>query len=142
IGLFLTQKELNVLSAIEVIMLIGIVNKNGILLIDRTKQLRNQDMDTADAIIASGKERIRPIFMTTLKTVGGMIRLALATGSSSGYQSPLSVVSISGLLFSTLITLILIPSISLLFEDIHEGLKKLKRTKRTETVEESTNQAN
>ena len=142
IGLFLTQKELNVLSAIGVIMLIGIVINNGILLIDRTKQLRNQDMDTADAIIASGKERIRPIFMTTLTTVGGMIPLALATGSSSGYQSPLAVVIISGLLFSTLITLILIPSIYLLFEDIHEGLKKLKRKKRTEPVEESTNQAN
>src|SRR5699024_6354760 len=122
--------ELNVLSAIGVIMLIGIVINNGILLIDRTKQLRNQDMDTADAIIASGKERIRPIFMTTLTTVGGMIPLALATGSSSGYQSPLAVVIISGLLFSTLITLILIPSIYLLFEDIHEGLKKLKRKKR------------
>src|SRR5699024_12870957 len=82
IGLFLTQKELNVLSAIGVIMLIGIVINNGILLIDRTKQLRKQDMNTADAIIASGKERIRPFFMTTLTTVGGMIPLALVTGSS------------------------------------------------------------
>src|SRR5699024_8280221 len=66
IGLFLTQKELNVLSAIGVIMLIGIVINNGILLIDRTKQLRNQDMDKGDAIIDSGTERIRHIVMTTL----------------------------------------------------------------------------
>src|SRR5699024_553365 len=111
IGVFLSQKELIVLSAFGVIMLIIIIINIGILLIDRTNQLRNQHMDTADAIIASGKERIRPIFMTTLTTVGGMIPLALATGSSSGYQSPLAVVIISGLLFSTLITLILIPSI-------------------------------
>src|SRR5699024_4380088 len=142
IGLFLSQTELNVLSSIRFIMLIGFVINNGMFLFYRTKQLRNQDMDTADAIIASGKERIRPIFMTTSTTVGGIIPLALATGSSSGYQSPLAVVIISGLLFSTLITLILIPSIYLLFEDIHEGLKKLKRKKRTEPVEESTNHAN
>src|SRR5699024_11502624 len=85
IGLFLTQKELNVLSAIGVIMLIGIVINNGILLINRTKQLRNQDMDTMDAIIASAKERIRPIFMTTFTTVDGIIPLALESGSSSSY---------------------------------------------------------
>lgn len=142
IGLFLTQKELNVLSAIGVIMLIGIVINNGILLIDRTRQLRNQDMSVADAITASGKERIRPIFMTTLTTVGGMIPLAMATGSSSGYQSPLAVVIISGLLFSTLITLVLIPSIYMLFEDVHGGLRKFRRKKHARQLQETTDKAN
>lgn len=131
IGLFLTQKELNVLSGIGLIMLVGIVLNNGILLIDRAKQLRNQGIDVKEAIVEAGKDRIRPIFMTTLTTVGGMMPLALATNSSSGYQSPLAVVVISGLLFSTLITLILIPSVYMLFEDLTNGFRKIFRRKKS-----------
>src|SRR5699024_12325964 len=85
---------------------------------DGVKQQRKHGMTVGDAMVDAGKDRIRPIFMTTLTTVGGMIPLAFATGASSGYQSPLAVVIISGLLFSTFITLILIPSIYLVFEDI------------------------
>ncbi len=125
IGLFITQKELSIMSGIGVIMLVGIVLNNGILLIDRVRQLRNDGLDINNSLIDAGKERIRPIFMTTLTTVGGMIPLALATGTSSGYQAPLAVVIISGLLFSTFITLILIPAVYLLFEDIGRGFKKM-----------------
>lgn len=136
VGLFITQKELNVMSGIGVIMLVGIVLNNGILLIDRIKQQRNNGMEVDQALIEAGKDRIRPIFMTTLTTVGGMIPLAFATGASSGYQSPLAVVIISGLLFSTFITLLLIPAIYLTFEDIGKGLKRfLNRKKKTETIE-------
>lgn len=136
VGLFITQKELNVMSGIGVIMLVGIVLNNGILLIDRIKQHRNDKVNVNEAIIEAGKDRIRPIFMTTLTTVGGMIPLALATGASSGYQSPLAVVIISGLLFSTFITLLLIPSIYLTFEDIGKGLKRLfNRKGKIEIVE-------
>src|SRR5699024_4564629 len=130
IGLFISQKELNILSAIGVIMLVGIVLNNGILLIDRVRQLRNDGLNVNAAMIEAGKERIRPIFMTTLTTVGGMIPLALASGTSSDYQAPLAVVIISGLLFSTLITLILIPAVYLLFEDIGNGLKRIFRRKK------------
>lgn len=137
VGLFITQKELNVMSGIGVIMLVGIVLNNGILLIDRIKQHRNNKVDVNEAIIEAGKDRIRPIFMTTLTTVGGMIPLALATGASSGYQSPLAVVIISGLLFSTFITLLLIPSIYLTFEDIGKGLKRLFNRKRKIEIVES-----
>ena len=133
-----TQKELNILSAIGIIMLVGIVLNNGILLIDRVRQLRNDGLSVNEALVNAGKERIRPIFMTTLTTVGGMLPLAFATGTSSGYQSPLAVVIISGLLFSTFITLILIPSVYLLFEDIGNGLKRIFRRKRSnsETITE------
>src|SRR5699024_5716638 len=138
IGLFISQKELNVLSGIGVIMLIGIVLNNGILLIDRIKQLRNENHPVNQAIVNAGKERIRPIFMTTMTTVGGMLPLALATGTSSDYQSPLAVVIISGLLFSTLITLILIPAVYLLFEDIGNGLMRLfGRDKNAQTTIQS-----
>ncbi|MDX8047232.1 efflux RND transporter permease subunit [Gracilibacillus sp. S3-1-1] len=111
IGLFITQKELNVMSGIGVIMLVGIVLNNSILLVDRTNQLRKAGHPINDALVAAGKNRMRPIFMTTITTVGGMLPLALASGMSADYQAPLATVIISGLLFATLITLILIPSI-------------------------------
>lgn len=111
LGLFITQKDLNIMSGVGVIMLAGIVLNNAILLIDRTNQLRKKSYSINDALVAAGKNRMRPIFMTTLTTVGGMLPLALASGMSADYQAPLATVIISGLLFATLITLILIPSI-------------------------------
>ncbi|WP_216827876.1 efflux RND transporter permease subunit [Alkalihalobacterium elongatum] len=134
LGLFITQMELSIMSAMGVVMLIGIVLNNAILLIDRTKQLRNADYQVAEAVIEAGKSRLRPIFMTTLTTVGGMLPLALATGVSSSYQSPLATVVISGLLFATMITLVLIPAVYLLFEDITRGLGRLKKRKITQVI--------
>ncbi|MCD8511357.1 MAG: efflux RND transporter permease subunit [Bacillus sp. (in: Bacteria)] len=110
-GLFITQRELNVLSAMGVIMLIGIVLNNAILLIDRTNKLRLEGYGAREAIVEAGKNRIRPIFMTTLTTSGGMLPLALASGASGNYQAPMATVIITGLLFATLITLLLIPSV-------------------------------
>lgn len=118
LGLFLTQSELNMMSAMGILMLFGIVVNNVILLIDRTRQLRSENMDRGEALIEAGKNRMRPIFMTTLSTVFGMLPLALATGNASNYQGPMAVVVISGLLFATLITLILIPAVYMIFEDI------------------------
>lgn len=127
IGLFISQKEFNLMSALGIIMLVGIVINNGILLIDRAKQKRNQGMDVREAIVEAGKDRIRPILMTTFTTVGGMIPLALATDSASGYQSPLAVVIMSGLLYSILISLIFIPSLYNLMESMGNGVKNLFR---------------
>lgn len=115
VGLFITQAELNFMSGMGLIILVGIVLNNAILLIDRTNQLRKEGMPIVDSLLQAGENRIRPIFMTTLTTIGGMLPLALATGMSAGYQAPLAIVIISGLLFSTFITLLLIPSIYRLF---------------------------
>lgn len=115
LGLVATQAELNFMSGIGLIILIGIVLNNAILIIDRTNQLRKKGLSVVQSLIQAGENRIRPIFMTTLTTVGGMFPLALATGMSADYQAPLAIVIISGLLFSTLITLLLIPSIYRLF---------------------------
>ncbi|OIJ12288.1 acriflavin resistance protein [Anaerobacillus arseniciselenatis] len=125
LGLLITQSELSVLSGMGMVFLIGIVLNNAILLIDRTKQLRLEGYDVKDAVVEAGKNRIRPIFMTTLTTAGGMFPLAIASGAASNYQSPLAIVIISGLLFATLITLLLIPSVYMLFEDIKRGLQSL-----------------
>lgn len=123
LALFLTQRELSVLSALGVLMLIGIVLNNAILLIDRINQLRKQGFTVSEAVVEAGKNRIRPIFMTTLTTVGGMLPLAIATGTASGYQGPLATVIIGGLLFATFITLLLIPSVYLMTEDVKRAIK-------------------
>ncbi|SEH90149.1 Multidrug efflux pump subunit AcrB [Halobacillus karajensis] len=115
LGLFLTQRELSVMSAMGIVMLIGIVLNNAILFITRTNQLRKNGLAVDTALIESGKDRIRPIFMTSLTTAGGMLPLALASGSAGNYQAPMATVIISGLLFATFLTLLLIPAIYRLF---------------------------
>lgn len=124
LGLFLTQMELNMMSGMGIIMLVGIVLNNAILLIDRANQLRIKGKSTTEALLGAGKDRIRPIFMTTFTTAGGMLPLALASGQSANYQAPLATVIISGLLFSTLITLILIPAVFRLFSRKPKGKRK------------------
>ena len=115
LGLFLTQRELSVMSGMGIIMLIGIVLNNAILLIDRTNQLRREGFTVQEALVEASKNRIRPILMTTLTTVGGMLPLALASGGSGNYQAPMATAIIAGLSFATLITLLLIPAVYRIF---------------------------
>lgn len=130
LGLFLTQKDLNLMSGMGVIVLVGIVLNNAILLVDRTNQLRKKGYPLNKAIVTASENRMRPIFMTTLTTVGAMLPLALASGMSADYQAPLATVIISGMLFATLITLILIPS-------IYKLITKQKNEVRIEKSEEN-----
>lgn len=134
IGLFVTQMELNLLSGMGVIMLIGIVLNNAILLIDRTNQLRREGMSVEEALVEAGRNRVRPIFMTTLTTVGGMLPLALASGVSGNYQAPLATVLISGLLFATFITLLLVPSVYRLFTRNEKVVEREKSRSRKRLV--------
>lgn len=129
LGLFLTQRELSIMSGMGVVMLIGIVLNNAILLIDRTNALRKEGYTVPDALVEAGKNRIRPIFMTTLTTVGGMLPLALASGTSGNYQAPMATVIISGLLFATFITLLLIPAVYRLFTTTSFSFRWKKKTK-------------
>ncbi|MFC0524519.1 efflux RND transporter permease subunit [Pontibacillus salicampi] len=131
VGLFATQRELSVMSGMGVIMLIGIVLNNAILFIDRTNQLRNHHLPVSEALVEAGKNRIRPIFMTSLTTAGGMLPLALATGTTGNYQAPMATVIISGIMFATFITLLLIPAVYRLFtrkeqKQLNEGKKQDK----------------
>ncbi|MDQ0231669.1 HAE1 family hydrophobic/amphiphilic exporter-1 [Metabacillus malikii] len=139
LGLFITQHELNMMSGVGVIMLIGIVLNNAILLIDRINQLRKEGYEANVAVVEAGKNRIRPIFMTTLTTVGGMLPLALASGTSGNYQAPMATAIISGLLFATFITLLLIPAVYRIFHALGNGLTgkgKRKRNKNAENLSE------
>ncbi|AXF57499.1 efflux RND transporter permease subunit [Salicibibacter kimchii] len=137
LGLLMTQQELNPISAMGALILVGIVLNNAILLVDRAKQLRKEGWERGQALQEAGKNRMRPIFMTTLTTLAGMLPLALATGSASNYQAPMATVIIFGLLFATLITLLLVPSVYMIMEDIlgwpRRYLKKRKEKKAANT---------
>ena len=103
-------------------MLAGIVVSNAILLVDYTNILRRRDgMPLREAVEVAGRTRLRPILMTTLATMLGLVPMALGIGEGAELQAPLARVVIGGLMASTLVTLVLVPSVYTLFE---EGLKR------------------
>jgi HAE1 family hydrophobic/amphiphilic exporter-1 len=107
----ITGLTLSVTTFIGIIMLIGIVVKNGIILVDYTNQLRRKGYELAEAIKESGRSRLRPVLMTTLTAICGMIPMALSTGMGKEMFSPLGITLIGGLLASTLITLVFVPAL-------------------------------
>lgn len=119
-ALLITRATLNVVGMLGVILLIGIVVNNGIVLIDYIGQLRETKIQsTLEEIVAEGSAaRLRPVLMTTLTTIVGMIPTALAFGDGGEMMQPLAVVIIGGLSVSTLVTLILIPTIYLIFDKL------------------------
>ncbi|AOY78122.1 efflux RND transporter permease subunit [Clostridium formicaceticum] len=131
LGLFITGKALGITALIGVIMLSGIVVNNGIVLIDYINTLRESGKDRNEAIITAGPVRLRPILMTTLTTVLGLLPLAIGIGEGSEMQAPMGIVVIAGLLLSTVLTLVLIPTVYTLVDDFSAGIKnKLKGEKK------------
>jgi HAE1 family hydrophobic/amphiphilic exporter-1 len=115
VTLFITRTTLNVQSYIGCIMLGGIVVNNAILLVDQAGRLVSDGMRTREALIEAGRRRLRPILMTTLTTILGLMPLALGIGEGSDAQAPLARAVVGGLTGSTLITLVLIPAVYSLF---------------------------
>jgi hydrophobic/amphiphilic exporter-1 (mainly G- bacteria), HAE1 family len=115
VTLFATHTTLNVQSYIGCIMLGGIVVNNAILLVDQAGQLVRGGMDTREAMAEAGRRRLRPILMTTLTTILGLLPLALGIGEGADAQAPLARAVVGGLTGSTLITLVLIPAVYSLF---------------------------
>jgi HAE1 family hydrophobic/amphiphilic exporter-1 len=109
IGLAVTNTALGIMALLGILMLIGIVVKNGIVLIDYTILCRERGMSINEAVVTAGRSRLRPILMTTLTTVLGMIPLALGRGEGAEMWNSLGMTVAWGLTFSTLITLVLIP---------------------------------
>lgn len=116
LGLFITGKALSVPAYIGVIMLAGIVVNNAIVLIDYTNQLRDRGYSCEEALIKAGPTRLRPILMTTLTTILGLIPLALGIGEGAEMEAPMAITVIFGLGLSTIITLIIVPVIYSLFD--------------------------
>jgi HAE1 family hydrophobic/amphiphilic exporter-1 len=119
VTLFITTTTLNVQSYIGCIMLGGIAVNNAILLVDQADRLVQDGMGLRDAMIEAGRRRLRPILMTTLTTILGLLPLALGIGEGSEAQAPLARAVVGGLTASTLITLVLIPVVYSLF---HPGM--------------------
>jgi HAE1 family hydrophobic/amphiphilic exporter-1 len=125
-ALKLTSTAFSLQAYIGVIMLAGIVVSNAILLVDYTNVLRRRDgKPLREAVELAGRTRLRPIIMTTLTTILGLVPMSLALGEGAELQAPLARVVIGGLAASTLVTLVLVPSVYTLFE---EGWKGLRRT--------------
>ncbi|MEX2513495.1 MAG: efflux RND transporter permease subunit [Cyclobacteriaceae bacterium] len=110
-SLWLFDFTLNVFSQIGIIMLIGLVTKNGILIVEFANQRKAQGMDIREAIEGAAAARFRPILMTSLSTILGILPIALALGAGSEGRVPMGVVVIGGLLFATILTLFIIPAI-------------------------------
>jgi HAE1 family hydrophobic/amphiphilic exporter-1 len=125
IGLAITQTPLSVMALIGTMMLLGIVVKNGIVLIDYTILCRERGMSILTAVVAAGKSRLRPVLMTTLTTVLGMIPMAVGTGQGSEMWRSMGMTVAFGLSVSTLITLIIVPTIYTVFAS--NGLKRRHR---------------
>ena len=121
--LFLTDRAFGLTAFIGLLMLIGIVVKNGILLVDYTNQLRESGMERTEAILTAGPTRLRPILMTTLAAILGMAPLALGLGSGSELYVPLATAVIGGLATSTVLTLFIVPTVYTLFDDLKSKFK-------------------
>ena len=112
-GLFVTHRAFGLTAFIGSLMLVGICVKNAILVIEFTKQMRRAGMDPVEALLHAGPRRLRPILMTTFATVGGMLPLAIGIEAGSSTQAPLGTVVVGGLITSTMLSLIFVPTLYL-----------------------------
>ena len=124
ISLFLTGQNLTLFAIMGIFMLFGIVTKNSILQVDYTNTLRAKGMPRHQAMIEANRTRLRPILMTTLTLIAGMIPTALGTGAGSGTRRTMAMVIIGGQALSLLITLLMTPVTSSLFDDLEIWFKK------------------
>ncbi|WP_192349377.1 efflux RND transporter permease subunit [Algoriphagus sp. Y33] len=126
LAIALTMDELTVFTIIGIIMLLGLVTKNGILIVDFANQLKNVGKGTVEALIMAGKERLRPIIMTTFSMILGMLPLALSQSPGSEFKNGMAWVLIGGLTSSFLLTLFLVPSVYLVVDTIQAKISRSK----------------
>ena len=119
-GLLISGQYMSMFAMIGIIMLMGLVTKNGILLVDFTNQLKEQGKSTRDALLEAGPIRLRPILMTTIAMIAGMVPVALAQGDGAETRVPMAIAIIGGLITSTLLTLGVVP----VFYSLVDGLRR------------------
>ena len=127
LGLFLTGRTFGLTAFIGLLLLVGIVVKNGILLVDYTNVLRARGLSRDEAVITASPTRLRPILMTSLANIFGMLPLALGLGQGSETQVPMATAVIGGLTTSTLLTLFVIPTVYTLFDDLARRMRGDRR---------------
>ncbi len=124
LALLIGKSTLNLMSLIGIVMLMGIVAKNAILLIDcARKKEQNDGLSLEDSLVAAGRERLRPILMTTFALVAGMLPVAIGIGEGSGFYRPLGISVIGGTITATILTLLVVPTF---YESIEKGKRRIK----------------
>jgi HAE1 family hydrophobic/amphiphilic exporter-1 len=119
-GLLLSGQYMSMFAMIGMIMLMGLVVKNGILLVDFTNQLKEKGRSTKEALLEAGPIRLRPILMTTIAMIAGMVPVALARGDGAETRVPMAIAIIGGLTTSTVLTLGVVP----VFYSLMDGLRR------------------
>lgn len=136
LALALTMEDLSIFSIIGIIMLMGLVAKNGILLVDFTNQLKEEGMNLTEALIEAGRERFRPILMTTLAMIFGMLPIALNKSPGAEVKNGMAWVIIGGLTSSLLLTLVVVPCVYYIVEKIKILITGQREVKSVSVAEE------
>jgi len=127
LALLITRETLSIMSFIGIIMLMGLVTKNAILLVDNANQRRGQGAGVREALIEAGAVRLRPILMTTLAMIFGMLPVALALGEGSEFRAGMAITVIGGLITSTMLTLLVVPAVYSSFESARAFLTRRRK---------------
>lgn len=127
IGLLVCNMQLTIISMLGMIMLVGIVGKNSILVVDYTNTLRARGLSRTEALLAAGPHRMKPVLMTSLATIFGMVPTALAVNEGSEFRAPMAVAVIFGLTLATGVSLLLVPATYVIWDNIGQVFMKLGR---------------
>jgi hydrophobic/amphiphilic exporter-1 (mainly G- bacteria), HAE1 family len=136
IGLYATGTSLSIIAAIGAVMLIGIVVKNAIVLVDYINLMRERGVELYESVAISGRSRLRPVLMTSLTTILGMLPLAMSKGEGSEIWSPMGIAVIGGLTFSTFVTMVIVPVIYVVFARRGERDKLISLRKELKFLDE------
>lgn len=135
LALALSMESLTIFAIVGLIMLMGLVAKNGILIVDFANHLKEQGMSKTEALVEAGKERLRPILMTTVAMILGMLPIALSAGSGAEVKNGMGWVIIGGLTSSLVLTLFLVPTMYYIVDSVKDWVGRIFRRKsKTETV--------
>ncbi|HYC49985.1 MAG TPA: efflux RND transporter permease subunit [Gemmatimonadaceae bacterium] len=142
LALLVTNDTLNMMSMIGVIMLMGLVTKNAILLVDNANERRRAGTNRHDSLVEAGAVRLRPIMMTTLAMIFGMLPIAMAMGEGGGFRAPMARAVIGGLITSTMLTLLVVPVAYTYFDDMGGWFKhKFVSKEREHEMEDEAREA-